>query len=42
MTADGGSSEIAANQLLVGREGRFRNVVRWFIRSAREIHGELR
>jgi len=39
---DGGSSEIAASQLLVGREGRFRNVVRWFIRSAREIHGELR
>jgi peptide/nickel transport system substrate-binding protein len=40
--SNSGSSEIAANQLLVGREGRFRNVVRWFIRSAREIHGELR
>jgi peptide/nickel transport system substrate-binding protein len=40
--SDGGSSEIAASQLLVGREGRFRNDVRWFIRSAREIHGELR
>jgi peptide/nickel transport system substrate-binding protein len=39
---EGGSSEIAASQLLVGREGRFRSVVRWFIRSAREIHGELR
>lgn len=38
----GGSSEVATSQLLVGREGRFRNVVRWFIRSAREIHGELR
>jgi peptide/nickel transport system substrate-binding protein len=37
-----GSSETATSQLLVGREGRFRNVVRWFIRSAREIHGELR
>jgi hypothetical protein len=42
VSPEGGSSEIAANQLLVGREGRFRSVVRWFIRSAREIHGELR
>jgi len=40
--ADSGSSETAVSQLLVGREGRFRNVVRWSIRSAREIHGELR
>ncbi|MEO7908093.1 MAG: peptide ABC transporter substrate-binding protein [Roseiflexaceae bacterium] len=39
---EGGSPEIAASQLLVGREGRFSNVGRWFIRSAREIHGELR
>jgi peptide/nickel transport system substrate-binding protein len=38
----GGTSNITTNQLLVGREGRFRNVVQWFIRSAREIHGELR
>jgi peptide/nickel transport system substrate-binding protein len=38
----GGAPEIAASQLLVGREGRFRNVVRWSIRSVREIHGELR
>ena len=40
--SDGGSSEIAASLLLIGREARFRNVAHWFIRSAREIHGELR
>jgi peptide/nickel transport system substrate-binding protein len=40
--AAGGTSDPTTSQLLVGREGRFRNVVRWFIRSAREIHGELR
>jgi peptide/nickel transport system substrate-binding protein len=39
---EGGSADVAESQLLVGREGRFRNVLRWFIRSAREIHGELR
>jgi peptide/nickel transport system substrate-binding protein len=39
---EGGSAELAENLLLISREGRFRNVVRWFIRSAREIHGELR
>jgi peptide/nickel transport system substrate-binding protein len=33
----------AANpQLLIGRESRFRNVTRWFLRSAREIRGDLR
>ncbi|HEU5101678.1 MAG TPA: peptide ABC transporter substrate-binding protein [Roseiflexaceae bacterium] len=39
---EGGAAEVSENHLLVGREGRFRNVVHWFIRSAREIHGELR
>ncbi len=39
---ESGASDIAASQLLIGREGRYRNLVRWFIRSAREIHGELR
>ncbi len=28
--------------LLLGREDRFRNVTRWFVRSSREIRGELR
>ena len=35
-------TDIAGSQLLLGREERFRNVVRWFIRSSREIQGELR
>jgi peptide/nickel transport system substrate-binding protein len=39
---EGGLPNLAESQLLVGREGRFRGVARWFIRSAREIHGELR
>jgi peptide/nickel transport system substrate-binding protein len=38
----GAPADIALSQLLLGREGRFRNVAQWFIRSAREIHGELR
>lgn len=33
---------IASSQLLLGRENRFRNVTNWFLRSAREIRGELR
>lgn len=37
-----GPADVATSQLLLGREGRFRNVTRWFIRSAREIQGELR
>ena len=37
-----GPADIAASQLVLGREGRFRNVTHWFIRSAREIQGELR
>jgi peptide/nickel transport system substrate-binding protein len=38
----GAPPDLAASHLLIGREGRFRNVAQWFIRSAREIHGELR
>jgi peptide/nickel transport system substrate-binding protein len=34
--------EIANSQLLLGRDARFRNVTRWFIRSSREIEGQLR
>lgn len=37
-----GPSDLATNQLLLGRDARFRSVTRWFIRSAREIQGELR
>jgi peptide/nickel transport system substrate-binding protein len=33
---------LASAHLLLGREDRFRNVVRWFVRSAREIRGDLR
>jgi peptide/nickel transport system substrate-binding protein len=35
-------ADIASNHLLLGREDRFRNVIRWFVRSAREIKGDLR
>lgn len=38
----GAPADLASSQLLLGREGRFRNVTHWFIRSAREIQGELR
>ncbi|HEX9370463.1 MAG TPA: ABC transporter substrate-binding protein, partial [Roseiflexaceae bacterium] len=38
----GASADVASSQLLLGREGRYRSVTRWFIRSAREIQGELR
>ena len=38
----GAAADVASSQLLLGREGRFRNVTHWFIRSAREIQGELR
>ncbi|MFL5803981.1 MAG: peptide ABC transporter substrate-binding protein [Roseiflexaceae bacterium] len=40
--AEGGSSDIAGNYLLIGRESRFRNVRQWSIRSTREIKGVLR
>jgi peptide/nickel transport system substrate-binding protein len=40
--AGGALAEVANTQLLIGREARFRNVRRWFIRSAAEIKGELR
>jgi peptide/nickel transport system substrate-binding protein len=36
------AADIASNHLLLGREDRFRNVIRWFVRSAREIKGDLR
>lgn len=35
-------ADVATSRLLLGREGRFRNVTHWFMRSAREIQGELR
>jgi peptide/nickel transport system substrate-binding protein len=35
-------SDLASTHLLLGREDRFRNVVSWFVRSAREIKGDLR
>ncbi|MFQ3630873.1 peptide ABC transporter substrate-binding protein [Roseiflexus sp.] len=34
--------EGAALHLITGREGRFANVNRWYLRSAREIRGDLR
>lgn len=37
-----GPADVASSHLLLGREGRFRGVTRWFIQSAREIQGELR
>ena len=38
----GASSDIASNHLLLGREDRFRNIIRWSIRGVREISGDLR
>ena len=38
----GAPADISNTQLLLGREARYRNVTHWFIRSAREIQGELR
>jgi peptide/nickel transport system substrate-binding protein len=32
----------ASSHLLLGRQDRFRNVAHWFVRSAREIKGDLR
>jgi peptide/nickel transport system substrate-binding protein len=40
--AETSPGDIASNHLLLGREDRFRNVVSWFVRSAREIKGDLR
>jgi peptide/nickel transport system substrate-binding protein len=40
--SEGSPIDIASNHLLLGREDRFRNVARWFVRSAREIKGDLR
>ncbi len=42
--AQAGQTEptLLGNQLLLGREDRFRNVTRWFLHSAREIRGDLR
>jgi peptide/nickel transport system substrate-binding protein len=33
---------VASSHLLLSREDRFRSVVRWFLRSSREIRGDLR
>lgn len=38
----GAPANIASTQLLIGREARFHQITRWFIRSSREIHGDLR
>lgn len=37
-----GSPNAPVISLLLGREDRFRNVLRWFLRSSREIRGDLR
>jgi peptide/nickel transport system substrate-binding protein len=42
LAQSGESTPLLGNQLLLGRDDRFRNVARWFLRSAREIRGELR
>ncbi len=34
--------ESTLHQLLIGREDRYRNVTRWFLKSYREIQGEVR
>jgi peptide/nickel transport system substrate-binding protein len=39
---DATTVNLAASRLLLGREGRFRAITRWFIRSSREIEGQLR
>lgn len=35
-------TRISSTNLLIGREDRYRNVTRWFVRSSREIPGSLR
>lgn len=40
--ADGGADTAGIPQILYGRESRFRTVSDWYIRSAREIRGDLR
>ena len=40
--AEAPPADVASNHLLLGREDRFRNVTGWFVRSAREIKGDLR
>jgi peptide/nickel transport system substrate-binding protein len=35
-------ADVAISELLLGREGRFRNVSQWFLRSAQVVHGILR
>ncbi len=35
-------SEAASPRMIIGREGRFTDVSRWYLRSAREIRGDLR
>ncbi|HEU5014340.1 MAG TPA: peptide ABC transporter substrate-binding protein [Roseiflexaceae bacterium] len=42
LSQSGEATQLMSNQLLLGREDRFRNVSRWFLRSAREIRGDLR
>jgi len=37
-----GAADVASSHLLLSREARFRNVSRWFLRSAREIRRDLR
>lgn len=37
-----GNNAGSSTQLLIGREDRFRNVTGWFLRSSREIRGDLR
>lgn len=36
------STQEPTSQLLIGRESRFQDVTRWFLRSTREIRGDLR
>ncbi len=42
IAAEQGVSDVAGNHLLIGREGRFRNVRLWSVRNTREIRGVLR
>jgi peptide/nickel transport system substrate-binding protein len=39
--AEGGSSDISGNHLLIGREGRYRSVLLWSLHSTRQIRGVL-
>ncbi len=42
LATDDAATPESPQPLMIGREGRFRDVIHWYLRSAREIRGDLR